>query len=65
MEMENISEMLMVQKPIIDKIKPSLVARQLEDIKEHIDIVIEDNEKLFEQTYLKKLVNRHNQVEKP
>lgn len=58
----------MVQKPMIERTKPSLAIRELEDMKEHIENVMESTNSIFEETYMMKYVEFKNyltQIKKP
>lgn len=37
----------MIQKPMIEKTKPSLAIRELEDMKEHLENVMESTNSIF------------------
>lgn len=43
-----------MQKALIDKVKPSLATKELQEMKDHIETVMENNQKLFEETYMMK-----------
>lgn len=62
--METIYDRMMMQKSLIEKVKPSLASKQLEEMKDHIETVMQNNEKLFEETYMMKFFEFHNHIKK-
>jgi hypothetical protein len=42
-EMTVIYDRMMLQKTLIDKVQPSLAIKQLEEMKDHIEAVMENN----------------------